>query len=1191
MNLKRFPTVQVCWLALVMLLVALLPGMVKGQSEATPTKTVEDIPTTLLGSVTSFYLREPKLFSHLAPPPCGPNAAQTPQVTTYETISRIPTRGGPLRYLYLEAQACNTDRIQSNIVADDSYVYWTGPNGLMRLSTNANPGDAPELVNGLLAGRTELAIDDTHVFVMIYDSNNYATLYRVPKTGGAAIYMTGSGVNAARLQTSYSFHFGTQTQRYYVYWIQGGNLWRFNVDTLATDLLAAGVTGYHAEGGRTTCGGGTCFFSDIVFIARGNQVVTYNNITGNSGAPVYCSNNPCNPDPNHVVFSLTADGDNLYFFEERRTGCAPLCTYTDFLLRTPRGGGAVDTLYFTNGISRAARLTTNETHLFWQDDALKRLPNNAAALPSINLFAAGLKVTQGVQDNTYSVPLIQYRRTFVRFFVSTPLPGNRPVLALLYGSWDGGSGGPLLPANPAGTEIRIKVFQDYNNINDSFLFELPWEWTSKSNLMLTAVVNPYQFPLEPNYNDNTSIAGPFNFLPSPTLKVTLASLGYRLNNQTFYPDYQRDVLGAASLVRRMFPLANTAGGTGFVWDYWQLLDEGLGSRVNMTNAECNDYISWENGTMVDRRNLCSSRYANHLLAYLRSAWRYSANLFVYGMISSAGPGADVRGQAFPWARVSSGAAENAQTAVHEIAHTLSRDHPFKGSSLDTNVCGNTPQDGPMDHNYPYANSRIGIGLLEGFDSGDGLLGIPPSIKPNDQWFDIIGYCGPRWISDYTYKGVYNYMIANPPQAKAQSSAAQVPGEWLYIAGNIRADGSSASLLFVRRMSNPASVPPLGTGAYAIQLYDSNGVLLADHPFSGQSHGEDDYLNIEQAVPYVNGTRQVRIVRQANAQTLAIWSLSANPPTISNANLAASSPVTGTVILNWTAGDPDGDALTFDILYQRVGETEFRPVRLGVSGNSTQIDTAQFSGGGAVLRVVASDGGHIAQADTPPFTVSSKPPRVAVLNPANGLRIHYGQLINFSGEAFDLQDGWLDGAALVWRNQRGQVLGTGPFLSVTDLLVGVNTITLTATNSLGLTASASVVVIVDDDLRLPGPYLSVGPDQVNWHLAPGTTALQAAEVSVSNAGSGSLTWTASSDQPWLSLSAASGSAPITLTLTANPVTFSAGNIYTATVTLTGNPGVGQPLQTVVLPVQVAVGNVVSNAITMPARQIFLPFIRW
>lgn len=1156
--------------------------------EIGPAVTVQDTPVTLTGAVASFYLRDPKLFWHVRPPACPPTAsADAPQAATYETIQRVPARGGPSRYLYFQAQACGSSQIQSNLVADDNYVYWTGPNGLMRLSTEANPGDAPELVNGLLAGRAELAVDDTHLFVLSFDSNNYGTLYRVIKSSGTRVFMTGPGTNASNLQTSYSFSGGQQ--RYFVYWIQGGDLRRFNVDTLANTLLAIGVTGYYAEGGRTICSGNVCFSADTVFIGQNNQVVTFSNLTGITSAPVYCSNNPCSNDASRRIISLTADGDNLFFFEERQTGCAPLCSYTDFLLRTPRGGGTVDTVYFYTGVG-AGRLTTDGTMLYWQDSAVRRLPNNAAALPSINLLAAGLWVTQGVQDDVNSVPFIQNRRTFVRFFVQTPLPGDRPVLALLHGSWNGGSGGPLLPINPAGTEIRIKVFRDHDNINDSFLFELPWEWTTKSNLMLTATVNPYQFPLEPNYGDNTSTAGPFNFIPSPALKVTLAGLGYRINNQTYYPKYE-DVLGAASLVRRLFPLANSAGQAGFIWNYWQLLDEGLASRVNMTNSECNDYLTVENGKMVDRRNLCSTRYANHLLAYLRSAWKYSDKLFVYGMISNAGPGAGVRGQA-GGNRVSSGAAQNASTAAHEIAHTLERDHPFKGSSLDTKVCGNTPQDGGMDNNYPYTNGLIGVSSLEGFDGGDGLLKIPFSIKPSDKWYDFISYCSPQWVSDYTYKGMYTYMLANPPQALALAESPQVAGDWLYVAGNLRPDGSGASISFVRGMSNPASVPPLAPGDYALRLFDAGGNQLANHPFTpAMAQNGAGYLNIDQAVPFVAGTRQVRVVRLSNSQTLASWSLSANPPTVGNVTLpGAPNPVTGTITVNWVASDPDGDPLTFDLLYQRTGETDFRPVRLGVSGTSAQIETSAFSGGGGLLRVVVSDGALTAQADSAPFAVAGKRPTVHIANPSSGLRLRYGQLVNFSGEAFDVQDGWLSGAALVWRDQKGNTLGTGPMLSAADLLVGTNTITLTATNTLGLSASASVIVIVDDDLRLPGPYLSIGPDQVSWHLAPGTTAPQSADVSVSNAGSGNLNWTASSDQPWLTLSAASGITPITLTVTANPAPLSAGSVYTATVTIIGDPGGGQPVQTVRLPVRVALGNVVDTANVAPARQVFLPLIR-
>ena len=108
-------------------MLAALPGQALAESEVTPTISVQDNPTTLIDGVTNYYLRDPKLFSHHAPRPCGPSAAEAPQVTTYESVQRIPSRGGLTRYLYWEAQGCNSAMIQSNIVADDNYVYWTDP--------------------------------------------------------------------------------------------------------------------------------------------------------------------------------------------------------------------------------------------------------------------------------------------------------------------------------------------------------------------------------------------------------------------------------------------------------------------------------------------------------------------------------------------------------------------------------------------------------------------------------------------------------------------------------------------------------------------------------------------------------------------------------------------------------------------------------------------------------------------------------------------------------------------------------------------------------------------------------------------------------------------------------------------------------------------------------------------------------
>ena len=59
------------WIALVALVVATLPGPALAQSEVTPAISVQDNPTTLIGGVTSYYLRDPKPSRSTRPHPVG----------------------------------------------------------------------------------------------------------------------------------------------------------------------------------------------------------------------------------------------------------------------------------------------------------------------------------------------------------------------------------------------------------------------------------------------------------------------------------------------------------------------------------------------------------------------------------------------------------------------------------------------------------------------------------------------------------------------------------------------------------------------------------------------------------------------------------------------------------------------------------------------------------------------------------------------------------------------------------------------------------------------------------------------------------------------------------------------------------------------------------------------------------------
>ncbi len=92
----------------------------------------------------------------------------------------------------------------------------------------------------------------------------------------------------------------------------------------------------------------------------------------------------------------------------------------------------------------------------------------------------------------------------------------------------------------------------------------------------------------------------------------------------------------------------------------------------------------------------------------------------------------------------------------------------------------------------------------------------------------------------------------------------------------------------------------------------------------------------------------------------------------------------------------------------------------------------------------------------------------------------------------------------------------------------------------------------------------------------------------NLGSGSITWTASSDAAWLTLSASSGSAPGSVTVTGSPDGMADGDIRKATLTLTGTPDDGGPLQTIAMPVTLKMGDTWGDY-DPPGWQLYLPAI--
>ena len=1205
----------------------LAPSPARAQSQAPA-----DDPTPLVPSGVTYYaLAAPKVFWYTGVPPCPPAAPTRPQDQYTETFQRIPTYGGLTRTLYSELRNCDQGQVRSsNIAASSDFLYWLSPTGLVKLSTSANPGDDPQLVNALAAPPGEVADGGDRIYTIHHNTGGASTkVGYVRKDNNQIVDLTTPGNYAGNLQTDGE----------YVYYLTGGSLVRVKPGVDSGVVIANGVSGYYPEGSRLifcTANPFKCYYTNRVYIGIGPSIYIYDNLTNTlDPTPIYTSS-----DSTARISSLATEWSGLlnpgrlFFIEARTIACSPSPCFPSYLYvvqRTGRGGGAADSLY-TYGpvlIGSLEHLTTDNSFIFFQQgDAVLRLPNNAGALPVYNLSVTGMEVTQAIQNLNNDVRLIKKKRTFVRVYVradGVAVPGVTAYLTA-----PGVDGTVLLPINPAGTHITIRPNPSRADIDQSFLFELPWSWTQPDSTALHVLVNPNKVPLETNYADDAMDLNA-SFQPSPKLSVELFRLNYTLGGNSFSPSWSADILKTYSWIQRAYPLGGAVG-ENFRPRLWDV-DWGntLGRLVDTTSPVCNNIFTGQ--SLFDDPALCASYYANGLLWSYRVRTIFgllnvglNKDSFYYGMISDAS-GFFPRGQAaapltsvgptgVPGSPFNLGQGWDTDGtygdwyAGHEIGHSLGRAHPNAGSD-DPNVSG-TQNCGHSrsDPGYPYGNTTSAAapigpadGSMEGFDVGDPANGISPAVLPSSIWNDVMSYCPNQWVSDYTYNAMYDYMIAHPsqPESAAAISAAPVfstvpaAGDFLAVAGAINPGSGQAAFSFVSRLDSVVNTPALIPGPYSLRLLDAANNVLADHPFTPIQNDETGLLDFNQVVDFAAGTRTLQIVRLSDGKVAASQTVSPNPPAVQAVTVqASSSPVTGTITLSWTASDPDGGPLTFDVAYSRDNGVTFQPVAIGLKSSPASIDTASLGGSGtAVLRVIASDGVNLASADSAPFVMAPKPPLPFILSPGDNTHVHYGQLVNFSGFASDAQDGIVPETGLAWKDAQGNLLGSGALLSLNNLPVGANVITFEATNSSGLSASASVTVIVDDDLSLPGPTLTAGPAQVGWDVPAGSTQAQTAQVSIGNAGSGDLSWTASVDAPWLSLDVISGTvtaagSPSMLTLTADPSGLAPDSTFTAHLTITGPAGAGGQPQIITIPVTLSTGDVYFVA-PLP-RRLFLPVVR-
>jgi len=382
---------------------------------------------------------------------------------------------------------------------------------------------------------------------------------------------------------------------------------------------------------------------------------------------------------------------------------------------------------------------------------------------------------------------------------------------------------------------------------------------------------------------------------------------------------------------------------------------------------------------------------------------------------------------------------------------------------------------------------------------------------------------------------------------------------LLVAGTIDPATNTAALTPLFVIPNAPDVIARTPGAYAIVLRNNSGAELARYPFTpealhsgpdnpdGPSAPPVDLLSVSELVPYVAGT--VRVDLTGPTGLLATVTAGAAAPSVTVTSPAAGQVFSGAAVpVAWTASDPDGDELTFNVQFSADGGATWEMLAQGIRGNNVDLPRENLaSTTQGRVRVWATDGIHTSSAESAgAFTTTTRNPQVTLLSPRAGTYVAVSQTLTLEAMAYSPNIGTLESSQITWFSSVDGVLGKGEHLAVTGLTPGIHTIAVIVNDGKGI-ASAQVnnIIVVSDPTELPVPPagLSVGPSPLifwpNEGIATRTLTID------NEGGPNAIDWGALEFTPWLSVSPTTGSTPGQTSVTVDPAGLEPGT-YSANV---------------------------------------------
>lgn len=310
-------------------------------------------------------------------------------------------------------------------------------------------------------------------------------------------------------------------------------------------------------------------------------------------------------------------------------------------------------------------------------------------------------------------------------------------------------------------------------------------------------------------------------------------------------------------------------------------------------------------------------------------------------------------------------------------------------------------------------------------------------------------------------------VSTEPTSSSPSDSL-VPTDTFSGALSFTDDDVPVSVEFGRVFSRPRWPREVREGDFVFELRDASGNAVRRVPFQvARPHADCFEGGCDQFPPIGNFVFSLSDPPEYESfavmwegKEIEAMERSPNAPVVSIEGPPAGKAFSldDTVDVSWEASDPDGEELFFRVYYSRDGGETYFPMSLETQETNLSLTGRQLDGTEqARFAVAVTDGTRGDFAESEVFSVQGQSPEITLISPYSGIVLPEGQGFLMEASAFDPDENrGLSSEAFSWESDIDGHIGVGSFLvlSASDFMPGKHTVTVTATDSTGMSSSLS-----------------------------------------------------------------------------------------------------------------------------------------